>query len=141
MRQDWAAALTSTRPHAAPNLAIFRCTAQPLPFALQLLERHPHSTQAFLPLACANYLIAVAPCLPATLQAPPDLSQVRAFLCGPGQGINYNAGVWHHPIVALNGPAEFAMLAWEDGTAGDCEEYPLPTPLWVHPADSSPPAP
>jgi ureidoglycolate lyase len=45
--------------------------------------------------------------------------------------VNYRAGVWHHPIIALDGPADFVMLAWEDGTPRDCEERPLSAPLLV----------
>ena len=34
--------------------------------------------------------------------------------------------VWHHPIVALDGPAEFLMLMWEQGDARDCLTCRLP---------------
>lgn len=70
----------------------------------------------------SRFLIVAAPSLP---NNTPDLARLRAFLCHPGQGINYRAGVWHHPIIALDQPAEFAMLAWEDGSSGDCEEFHL----------------
>jgi ureidoglycolate lyase len=39
--------------------------------------------------------------------------------------------VWHHPIIALEAPAEFAMLAWEDGSPGDCVVRQLSEPLLV----------
>jgi ureidoglycolate lyase len=42
-----------------------------------------------------------------------------------------SAGVWHHPILALDGPADFVMLAWEDGSALDCVEHPLAEPVRV----------
>lgn len=122
VRHDWAAALESRRPGARPNLSIFRASPQTLPFEVKLLERHPASTQVFLPLVCTRYLVVVAPTLPS---GDPDLAGLKAFLCGPGQGINYACGTWHHPMVALDTPAELAMLAWEDGTRGDCEVRPL----------------
>lgn len=122
VRFDRVAALSNSRPGATPNLAVFRATPQPLPLELKLLERHPHSSQTFLPLKCARYLIVVAP---PGADGGPDTEKVRAFLCGPHEGINYLAGTWHHPIVVLDAPAEFAMLIWEDGTGGDCEERPL----------------
>lgn len=128
VRCDWAAALESTRPGARPNLAVFRSLAKALPFELTMLERHPCSTQAFLPLACTRYLVCVAPALP---DGAPDIENLLAFRCGPGLGINYRRGVWHHPILALDGPADFAMLAWEDGTALDCVEHPLSAPILV----------
>lgn len=128
LRFDWSAELTNTRAGAKPNLAVFRSTPQPLPFQVKLLERHPHSTQAFLPLICARFLVVVAP---TAANGGPDVNGLRAFVCLPGQGINYRAGTWHHPIIALDVPAEFAMLAWEDGTKADCEERPLSTPIEV----------
>lgn len=128
VRFDWSAALVNARGAAKPNLAVFRSTPQPLPFTVKLLERHPHSTQAFLPMICARFLVCVAP---TASDGGPDVSQLRAFICGPGQGINYRPGCWHHPIIALEGPAEFAMLAWEDGSPGDCEERALSEPVSV----------
>jgi len=122
VRFDHAAVLQTLRPNASPNLAVFRSSPQPLPFPIRLLERHPLSTQVFLPLICSRFLIVVAP---TSAAGGPELSALQAFLCTPGQGINYRPGVWHHPIIALDSAAEFAMLAWEDGTAGDCEEWTL----------------
>jgi ureidoglycolate lyase len=127
-RYDRIAQLASTRPEAQPNLAVFRSVAKVLPFEVRLVERHPCSTQMFMPLACRRFLIVVCP---SDARGEPELSQLRAFVCGPGQGVNYRAGVWHHPIIALEGPADFLMLAWEDGTARDCEERPLSSPLLV----------
>jgi ureidoglycolate lyase len=128
IRYDRVAQLTSSRPDAQPNLAVFRSVAKALPFEVRLLERHPCSTQMFMPLACRRFLVVVCP---EDARGEPDLPRLRAFVCGPGQGVNYRAGVWHHPIIALDGPADFLMLAWEDGSARDCEERPLSAPLLV----------
>jgi ureidoglycolate lyase len=127
-RYDWAAQLESTRPEAKPNLAVFTSVMKRLPFKVKLLERHPASTQAFLPMVCARFLVCVAPTL---ADGRPDLANLRAFLCGPGEGINYRRDVWHHPIIAIDGDAQFSMLAWEDGTGGDCVEFVLPEPVLV----------
>lgn len=127
-RYDRVARLASSRPDASPNLAVFRSVARTLPFEVRLLERHPCSTQMFVALACQRFLVVVCP---EDARGEPDLDQLRAFVCGPGQGVNYRAGLWHHPIIALDGPADLLMLAWEDGTALDCEERPLPRPYLV----------
>jgi len=128
VRCDWSAALESTRPAARPNLAVFRSLAKSLPFDLRLLEKHPCSTQAFLPMVCTRYLVCVAPAL---ADGSPDVARLVAFRCNPGQGVNYHRDVWHHPILALDGPADFAMLAWEDESALDCVEWPLAEPVLV----------
>ncbi|MBJ6759770.1 ureidoglycolate lyase [Myxococcaceae bacterium JPH2] len=129
VRYDWTARLESTRGGAKPNLAVFRALPQPLPFTVGLLEHHPRSSQTFLPMRCTRYLVCVSPTM---ASGGPDPEQLMAFVAGPGQGVNYHRGVWHHPIVALDTPAEFAMLAWEDGGPEDCVVHPLAVPRLVH---------
>ena len=128
VRFDFCADLLSTRPQAKPNLAVFRSEAGSLPHRVALLERHPCSTQVFLPMIVTRYLVCVAPTLPG---GGPDVDALVAFTCAPGQGVAYAPGTWHHPMVALDQPGEFAMLAWEDGTPRDCEVQPLAAPLLV----------
>lgn len=130
VRFDFCAPLINTRPEAKANLAVFRSIARALPLELKLLERHPCSTQVFLPMVCARYLVCVAPAL---ADGAPDVASLRAFVCAPGQGVAYAPNVWHHPIVALDAPAEFAVLVWEDGTPRDCELHPLARPLLINP--------
>lgn len=127
-RFDRAARLASSRPGATPNMAVFRSVARTLPFEVKLLERHPCSSQAFLPMVCARYLVIVAP---DAADGGPDLDRLAAFVGSAGQGINYLRGVWHHPIVALDADADLVMLAWEDGGPADCEERTLPRVIRV----------
>lgn len=127
-RYDWAARLSSTRPDARPNLAVFRSTARALPVDITLLEKHPASSQTFLPMRCERLLVCVAPPLD---DGAPDVAGLQAFVFEQGEGVSYLPGVWHHPIVALDADADLAMLAWEDGGAGDCVEHPLSTPVRI----------
>jgi len=127
-RTDHVASLESTRRDARPNVALFRCDPQALPFRVGMLERHPHSTQLFASLRGGTWLVVVAPAGPG---GEPDAASARAFLCGPGQGVNLARGVWHHPVLALGEPAELLMLAWEDGGPRDCEERALAEPFEV----------
>ena len=136
VRFDRAARLENMRPAAEPNLAVFRVAAQTLPFTLTLLERHPHSTQAFLPLRAARWLICAVPSYP---DGTPDPAGLRAFLARDDQGINLRPGVWHHPILALDEDAVLTMLAWEDGSGGDCEEHRLERPIVVSAVRGGPP--
>lgn len=112
---DRLVALRNDRPGAAPNLGVFRTGPWAEPTVpVRVLEHHPASTQVFVPMTAARYLVVVAP------PGPLDLGAVRAFLAGPDQGVSYRPGVWHHPLLALDREADFACLVWEDGTAGDC---------------------
>lgn len=122
-RFDHLAALENLRPErAALNVCVFRCApriAWPLPIAL--LEKHPASTQVFLPMNARRYLVVVA-----LGGDRPDLATLAAFVASGTQGVTYRPGVWHHPMIAIEGPASsdaeihFACLVWEDGSAEDC---------------------
>lgn len=119
-RFNFAADLANLRPDARPNLAVFRALPRELPMTVKLLEKHPRSTQMFVPMSAPRYLVMVAHALP---DGAPDLGTLRAFECASHQGINYRADVWHHPIIALDRASDFVMLAWEDGTPEDCIEH------------------
>lgn len=109
--------LWSRHSGATPNLGVFR-TGPWLDETLEvrLLERHPWSTQVFLPMTARRYLVVVA------LGADtPDLSTLRAFVAGPDQGVSYAPGTWHHPLVALDAEADFGCLVWEAGDGRDTE--------------------
>ncbi|MFT3712575.1 MAG: ureidoglycolate lyase [Archangium sp.] len=128
VRFDFCTDLISTRPEAKANLAVFRSTSRSLPLDVVLLERHPCSTQVFLPMVVQRYLVCVAP---NAADGGPDVSKLQAFICGPGQGVAYAPGTWHHPMVALDAQGEFAMLAWEDGGPRDCEIQKLSAPVTI----------
>ena len=113
------ATLEYLRASATPNLCVFRVEpAAANPFPVRMLERHRHSTQAFIPMAGAErYLVVVCGGADA-----PELSTLKAFLASGAQGITYRPGIWHHPLIALDRTADFTCLVYEDGGAGDCEE-------------------
>ena len=99
-------------------------------FRVRLLERHPYSSQMFIPINCQKrWLIVVA--LPFSEsesdvdcreegRAGPDMSTLKAFMASENQGINFAAGIWHHPLIALESATDFACVVFEDGTNDDC---------------------
>lgn len=109
---------------AQPNLCVFHCSPQvsapQTTFTIKLLEKHPLSTQAFIPMQADRFLVVV--CLG---EEKPDLSTLRAFLAVKSQGITYRPGVWHHPLIAMDRQTDFVCLIWEDGTADDCKVVKL----------------
>ena len=121
-RRDHLAELASLRPGASLNVCSFRCSPKTLwPMEVALLEKHPLSTQVFIPMNARRYLVLVA-----LGGDSPDLSTAMAFLASATQGVSYRPGVWHHPMIALDAPIDFTCLVWEDGTDGDCVVAPLP---------------
>lgn len=116
-RFDHLAALSDLRPGSARlNVTVFRCAPRATgTFAIELLEKHPASTQIFVPMQAERYLVIVA-----RGGDRPDLSTLGAFMASGTQGISYHPGVWHHPLVALDGETHFACFVFEDGSEGDC---------------------
>ena len=80
-------------------LSIFRAQACSAPYALYCLERHPLGSQAFMPLFGQSFLVVVAD---PPADALPRAQDLRVFLANGEQGINFQRGAWHHPLLALS---------------------------------------
>ncbi|KAG0653834.1 Ureidoglycolate lyase [Monosporozyma unispora] len=119
---------------STPNLNLFRCFSNPelqkcslqdtsssLNHAIKILEKHPFSSQTFLPLGGATqeyaYLIVVA--LPSQnghgKDLGPDLSTLKAFICKGNQAVTYGKGIWHAPMIVVGKRdyIDFAVLIYE----------------------------
>lgn len=99
-----------------------------LPQTVAVMERHRFSSQAFLPLSVSRYIVAVAP---PDQDGLPDANKLCCFVASREQTINYNAGVWHCPLMVLDTPAQFAVLMWRDGSDDDEEFIHLNVPLQI----------
>ena len=103
-----------------PLINIFRARPWPQPLRVRMLERHPLSSQAFVPVGQHPFLVIVAP-----PDEAPDPKGVRAFVTNGQQGVNYRRGVWHHPLLALEQVCDFLVV---DRGADDrnCDEFHFP---------------
>jgi ureidoglycolate lyase len=88
-----------------PLINIFRARPWPLPLRIAMVERHPLSSQAFIPLAPVPFLLIVA----AAGDAPRP-GDLRAFVTDGLQGVNYARGTWHHPVLALDRTTDFLVV-------------------------------
>ncbi|MGQ8974369.1 ureidoglycolate lyase [Acinetobacter schindleri] len=105
---------------AKAGISIFRnIKSTQIPFEISMLERHPNGSQAFIPMQGQKFLIVVAPSLDTDT---PDLSQLCAFITDGTQGVNYRAGTWHHPLLTLEAPSDFAVVD-RIGTGHNCDVY------------------
>ncbi|KAJ7497479.1 allantoicase [Mycena latifolia] len=120
---------------ATAGLSVYRC--QPLEgiatdgtAELKVMERHPFTNQAFIPMGrgtgeglsdpgCA-YLVVVAK---NAADGRPDLTTVRAFVASGSQGIVYDTAVWHQPMTVLGKALDFTCVETQvgDGGSADCE--------------------
>ncbi len=102
-------------------LSVFRAQPRTLPLAIEVMERHPLGSQAFVPLTSDiddEYLVVVA--LPGEF----DPTQMQAFICKGLQGVNYSRGVWHHPLIALHKQSDFIVMD-RIGEGFNCDEIAL----------------
>ncbi|HBV77028.1 MULTISPECIES: ureidoglycolate lyase [Vibrio] len=99
-----------------PIISIFQATPLTYPLQVQMMERHPLGSQAFIPLLGRPYLIVVA-------EKGEDLQPqaLRAFFSNGRQGVNYHKGVWHHPVLALQPDDQF-LIVDRAGEGNNCDE-------------------
>ena len=106
------------------GISVFKAEPRALPYKLELLERHPDGAQAFIPMSLDDYLITVAEDDNGT---PVN---IRAFIAGAGQGINYHRNTWHGVLTPLAAPGLFTVVD-RIGETPNLEEYLLTTPHMV----------
>lgn len=123
-RYNWLGPVENLRPaNAKLNLCLFRCSPRTTwPLRVEIMEKHPLSTQAVMPMNASRYVVLVA--RPGTDM--PDLSTLRAFVATGLQGVAYHPGTWHHPLLALGAETDFGCVVWEDESDGDCTLVTLP---------------
>lgn len=117
-RYDWLGPVDNLRPAGAKlNLCLFRCSPRTAwPLRVEIMEKHPNSTQVIVPMNADKYVVLVA--RPGTDH--PDLSTLRAFVASSRQGVAYLPGTWHHPLLALDHETDFGCVVFEDISEGDC---------------------
>lgn len=94
--------------NAEVGLSIFRNIQKTqVPCEIQMLERHPIGSQAFIPMQGQSFLVVVAAALD---QDQPDLDHIYAFISNGQQAVNYRAGTWHHPLLTLEAPSDFTVI-------------------------------
>ena len=86
------------------GVSVFQSTSFSLPFRMEMMERHPLGSQAFLPMQEGEYLVVLAEDKNGAPVAP------RAFIAGPGQGVNIGRNVWHGVLCPLSDPGLFMVV-------------------------------
>lgn len=86
------------------GISLFKAQARQFPITLDMMERHPQGSQAFIPMSLDPFVVVVAP---DDNGAP---GQPRAFITVSGQGINYTRGTWHGVLTPIQAPGLFAVV-------------------------------
>ena len=94
-RFDGIANLDTKKDNGESTISIFSALKRSFPMKVDMMEKHPLGSQAFIPMKETVFLAFVAP-----EGDRPDLSKIESFIVPNGIGVNYNAGVWHFPLIA-----------------------------------------
>jgi ureidoglycolate lyase len=94
-RFDDIANVDTSKDNGETIISIFSALKRSFPMKIDMMEKHPLGSQAFVPMKETTFLVFVAP-----KGNKPDLDKIEAFIVPPGMGVNYNPGTWHFPLIA-----------------------------------------
>lgn len=123
------AKVEATGTDARVLLSIFKGTPYTLPLKLDLVERHPFGSQAFMPLDDRPFLVIVC----GDDNGRPGIP--NAFITKPGQGVNYHRNVWHGVLTPIGRAQDFIVVD-RGGAESNLEEFTFETPWEIHLPDS-----
>lgn len=117
--------LNFTGEGARAGISLFRSKARALPYTLDMVERHPLGSQAFIPMSADPFMVIVADDDDGVPGTP------LAFLTSPGQGVNYHHNTWHGVLTPLVDNTLFAVVD-RIGIGGNLEEHTFDEPWLVY---------
>ncbi|SHE88625.1 ureidoglycolate lyase [Ruegeria intermedia] len=106
------------------GISLFDANPRALPYQLDMVERHPQGSQAFIPMTHQPFLVIVAPDEDGVPGRP------QAFVTQPGQAVNYHRGTWHGVLTPLHAPGLFAVVD-RIGDGPNLQEHWFDTPYEV----------
>ncbi len=62
---------------------------------IDMMEKHPLGSQAFVPMKETKFLVFVAP-----TGKKPNTKKIKSFIVPKQTGINYKPGIWHFPLIS-----------------------------------------
>ena len=94
-RYDGIANLNTSSDNGETTISIFSALKRNFPMKIDMMEKHPLGSQAFIPMKETTFLAFVAP-----QNNKPEIEKVESFIIPPGIGINYKPGIWHFPLIS-----------------------------------------
>ena len=110
--------------NARTGIGLFLSEKRSLPYRLEMVERHPLGSQAFIPMTLEPFLVIVAP----DEDGKPGLPV--AFVSRAGQAINFHRNTWHGVLTPLSEPGLFAVVD-RIGEEANLEEHWFETPYMI----------
>jgi ureidoglycolate lyase len=94
-RFDNLANINTSRNEGKTIVSIFSAIKRTFPMKIDMMEKHPLGSQAFIPMKETTFIAFVAP-----LGEKPEINKIESFIISPGKGINYKPGIWHFPLIS-----------------------------------------
>ena len=94
-RFDNLANLNTLKDGGKTIVSIFSALKRTFPMTINMMEKHPLGSQAFIPMKETTFLCFVAP-----PGESPEMNKIESFIIPPKTGINYKPGVWHFPLIS-----------------------------------------
>ena len=94
-RFDNLANLNTLKDEGKTIVSIFSALKRAFPMKIDMMEKHPLGSQAFIPMKETTFLCFVAP--PGEF---PEINKIQSFIIPPQTGINYKPGIWHFPLIS-----------------------------------------
>ena len=94
-RFDNLANISTSKNEGKTTVSIFSALKRTFPMKIDMMEKHPLGSQAFIPMKETIFLSFVAP-----PGESPELSKIQSFIIPPKMGINYKPGIWHFPLIS-----------------------------------------
>jgi ureidoglycolate lyase len=109
------------------GISVMDAEARPLPHRVDMVERHPLGSQAFIPITGVRMLVVVADDADGT---PVNL---RAFVSQPGQSVNLHRSTWHGVLTPIGSAGQFVVVDYI-GEGLNLEEHWFDRPFVVETA-------
>ena len=94
-RFDGIANLDTSIDGGETTICIFSALKRSFPMKIDMMEKHPLGSQAFIPMQETTFLVLVAP-----KGGKPNIDEIESFIVPPHIGVNYNPGIWHFPLIS-----------------------------------------
>ena len=94
-RFDEIAKIDTSSENGETTISIFSALKRSFPMKIDMMEKHPLGSQAFIPMKETTFLTLVAP-----EGEKPDIEKIESFIVPKGIGVNYKANVWHFPLIS-----------------------------------------
>jgi len=94
-RFDDLAKINTSKDRGETIVSIFSALKRSFPMKIDMMEKHPLGSQAFVPIKETIFLSFVAP--PGEI---PEINKIQSFIIPPKMGVNYNPGIWHFPLIS-----------------------------------------